>query len=208
MNKFITLLCILGMISAGWVLNDVLSNPVKTDQFSAENVERVRNNIPKPVVLSVEPQQPVFNRAQYADAISCLQQNIYFESRGESDVGQIATAWVTINRVHSGYYPNTVCEVVKQAVTRNGHPVRHKCQFSWYCDGKSDKPKEIEAWLFAGELAEYMIEHCMVVPNAEMCPTDVTHGALYYHTTEVAPSWSLVYNAVTQIGDHIYYTRN
>jgi spore germination cell wall hydrolase CwlJ-like protein len=52
--------------------------------------------------------------------VTCLAQNIYFEARGESRVGQLAVAHVTMNRTRSVRYPNSVCAVVYQ-----------KYQFSW-----------------------------------------------------------------------------
>ena len=70
-----------------------------------------------------------------AAALVCLALNIYFEARNQPTSGQIAVAEVTLNRVASRNYPNTVCGVVKQS-NKNG------CAFSWYCDGKSDKPYE------------------------------------------------------------------
>ena len=72
--------------------------------------------------------------------IDCLATNIYHEARSESTIGKIAVAWVTVNRVNTEQYPDTVCGVVHDAVLdSNGNPKRNKCQFSWYCDGKMNK---------------------------------------------------------------------
>src|SRR5262249_59218925 len=49
-----------------------------------------------------------------AKAEKCLTDAIYFEARGEPVRGQIAVAQVVMNRVFSGYYPNTVCGAVYQ----------------------------------------------------------------------------------------------
>ena len=65
--------------------------------------------------------------------ITCLAQNIYFESRDQKLKGQLGVALVTINRVKSKRFPNTFCKVVKQANKKNGKLVKHKCHFSWYC---------------------------------------------------------------------------
>ena len=77
---------------------------------------------------------------------TCLAENVYFEARNQGTAGWSAVISVTLNRVKDKRFPNTVCEVVKQGPTReswkkNGiyYPIRHKCQFSWYCDGKADK---------------------------------------------------------------------
>ena len=77
-------------------------------------------------------------------AFICLALNTYHEAKNQSLVGQIATAQVVMNRVADDRYPNTVCEVVKQGHTsflkkfNKNNAIRHRCQFSWYCDGKSD----------------------------------------------------------------------
>ena len=66
--------------------------------------------------------------------LTCLAQNIYFESRDQPTVGQMAVASVVLNRVHDSRYPNTICGVVKQGPTyswKKDFPVRHRCQFSW-----------------------------------------------------------------------------
>ena len=67
----------------------------------------------------------------YQDEVKCLAQNIYFEARDQKTKGQIAVALVTINRVESRRFPNTVCKVVYQANRyRNGKIKKHMCQFS------------------------------------------------------------------------------
>ena len=68
-------------------------------------------------------------------ALICLSLNVYWEARNQPVAGQLAVAQVTMNRVHDRRFPNNVCEVVYD----------HK-QFTWYCDGKSDIPKEEKAW--------------------------------------------------------------
>ena len=98
----------------------------------------------KPEVISVE-QTVTLSEPNVVDInqMHCLATNIYHEARGESFAGKVAVANVTHNRVDSTKYPNTYCGVVYQAqmyVNWRGNevPARHKCQFSWYCDGKSD----------------------------------------------------------------------
>lgn len=71
--------------------------------------------------------------------VECLAQNLYLESRGEPTVGQVAVAWVVINRSKDKRFPNTICGVIRQAVVRNGKVVKHRCAFSWYCDGIPDR---------------------------------------------------------------------
>ena len=98
-------------------------------------------------------QEEYFTREQDPQAY-CLAENIYFEARSDSVAGQAAVADVVINRMFDSRYPNTICKVVTEGPIRESwktrqnpdlddservyYPVRHRCQFSWYCDGKSD----------------------------------------------------------------------
>ena len=130
--------------------------------------------------------------------ITCLAQNIYFESRDQKLKGQLGVALVTINRVKSKRFPNTFCKVVKQASKKNGKLVKHKCHFSWYCDGLSDKPKDEIAWKVSQLLATAMYEKRLKVK-------DFLHGAPHYHRKDVDPYWNRKMLKVASIGDHIFY---
>ena len=77
------------------------------------------------------------------EAVLCLALNVYFEARSEPINAQFAVAEVTMNRVNSDAYPDTVCEVVWQ-----------RKQFSWTHDGKSDNPKDGHAWRVALAVAK------------------------------------------------------
>lgn len=123
--------------------------------------------------------------------LRCLALNIYHEARSEPESGQIAVARVTLNRVASQAFPGSICEVVKQ-----GGIKRNRCQFSWWCDGRSDDPTEKRAWRRSMELARRMLDDA--VP-------DPTRGALYYHANYTKPSWSKVYHRTTRIGRHLFY---
>ena len=74
----------------------------------------------------------------------CLTHNIFWEARGEGEIGMKMVAQVTLNRVRSDkrYLKNTICEVVKT-----------KGAFSWYADGKSDRPTDKKAWKQAKDIA-------------------------------------------------------
>ena len=133
-------------------------------------------------------------------AFLCLALNTYHEAKNQSMVGQIAVAEVVMNRVADSRYPNTVCEVVKQGPKYKGSdvPVRHKCQFSWFCDGKSDEPKrDSKEWRMAQEYARIVLSGRIVL--------DVTEGATHYHATYVKPSWAKTKTRTTRIESHIFY---
>jgi len=124
--------------------------------------------------------------------VQCLALNIYFEARGESEMGQRAVGHVVMNRVAHPDYPATVCDVVRQG----GEKKRHRCQFSWWCDGLSDEPGNLTAWDRALRLARQIYAGTL---------RDVTDGALWYHATYVRPYWSKVLLQGDKIGQHIFY---
>ena len=137
-------------------------------------------------------------------AFICLALNTYHEAKNQSMIGQIATAQVVMNRVEDRRFPNTVCEVVKQGPTRPSwenpekeYPVKHRCQFSWYCDGKSDIPKNEKAWRKAQDVAFLVLYNKINL--------DVTEGATHYHATYVRPAWAKTKTRTTRIEKHIFY---
>ena len=79
-------------------------------------------------------------------AMMCVAMAVYFEARGEPTAGQIAVAHVIQNRIEDPRYPDNACNVVQQGYYWNGVPIRNKCQFSFYCDGRSDEPRNKQAW--------------------------------------------------------------
>ena len=108
-------------------------------------------------------------------AVTCLARTIYWEAKGEGDVGMQAVANVVMNRPRHKGFPKTICGVVKQ-----GHE-QGACQFSWWCDGQRDNAKEQEPYTLAKEIARKAL-------NRQL--QDRTHGALYYHHQRLTPSWS------------------
>lgn len=132
-------------------------------------------------------------RARARD-IRCLAENIYFEARGEPLRGQYAVAEVTMNRLASPRFPNTVCDVVHDTRwdTARQRLVAH---FSWTAFKlrlESDSPE----WKLAMHIATvvYDDQHQPLVP-----------GALFYHATYVKPYWASSKRVVARIGNHIFY---
>ena len=134
------------------------------------------------------------------DGLACLALAIYFEARGEPVVGQLAVAQVVINRAGSTKFPNTPCEVVKQGLTHkgSGHPVKHKCQFSFWCDGKPEIILDRQAWQTAEEVAKVAMQ----------TPLDITEGSTFYHATSVDPKWRYTKTLTVRLGQHIFYKEN
>ena len=135
---------------------------------------------------------------EYHKDIECLALNIYHESRNESTAGKVGVAQTTLNRVESRQFPNTVCDVVYQGMYRNGLPVRDGCQFSWFCDGVDDTPRNMRAYMKSYKLASIIMEKQNDIP-------DITDGSLYYHADYVSPRWSRTKLRKTKIDSHIFY---
>ena len=139
------------------------------------------------------------NEVENKKELQCLALNLYYEGRGEMQVGQLAIGLVTIERVKRKEWPDTVCGVVQQArVDSNGQPLRHKCAFSWYCDGKSDNPENIKSWMESMDAAKTLLYGNVV---------NFMEGATHYHNTSVRPKWATAFKKVGLIGDHIFYVQ-
>ena len=150
----------------------------------------------KEIVKEIRIITPPFN---LENSYHCLASNIYWEARNQSLEGKLAVAQVTLNRVESSKYPNTICGVVTQ--TRyypSGRIDLHSCQFSWYCDGKKDEP--VETWGFS-----YEESLNLAVNFLEKRPMDFTEGSTHYHNTKVNPAWTASLQEVVQIEDHLFY---
>ena len=152
-----------------------------------------------------------FNRVKFTPAdAECLAKNIYFEAGVESTAGKLAVANVTINRAINGNYPNTICGVVQEGIhyynaAKDKHfPVRDRCQFSWYCDGLLDEPREGRTWESAQELAKRVL-----VNHYDKALIDITDGATHYHANwmETYPSWSKKKKVMASIDRHIFYRK-
>ena len=78
------------------------------------------------------------------------------------------------------------------------YPIRNRCQFSWWCDGKSDEPKDKKTY-------ERLLTIAQSIVYNEINFIDITDGATHYHADYVKPSWAKVKTRTTRIGNHIFY---
>tara|TARA_R110000851_G_scaffold17372_1_gene55174 strand:+ start:495 stop:1067 length:573 start_codon:yes stop_codon:yes gene_type:complete len=135
----------------------------------------------------------------------CLAEAIYFEGGNQTIDGMTAIGQVIMNRVENKHFPDSICDVVHQG-PRNGGPVTlHRCQFSYFCDGKgdtfplNDTPGEVKsaknAWAVAGR----------IMAGTEI---DTTFGSDHYHANYATPPWSKVYSHVATVDAHLFYTSN
>ena len=140
-----------------------------------------------------------------SEAVECLALNMYHEARGQGTAGELAVTTVVMNRVNDSRFPNPICGVVKQGPTRPSwkdpkilFPIKHKCQFSWYCDGKSDKPRNKKTY-------EKMKDFAKTLLSNKLLYLDITDGATHYHADYVSPSWAKTKTKTVEIQDHIFY---
>ena len=125
----------------------------------------------------------------------CLAEGIYFEARGEPELGQAAVAQVILNRVRNPTYPKTICGVVYQ---NDGW--RNRCQFSFACDGIKDRIANREDYKVAEEVAMAVTAGKIFIPEVA--------SATHYHATYVNPRWSHAMKKMKKIGLHIFYRTN
>ena len=132
-------------------------------------------------------------------SIICLATMIYFEARNQPLIGQLAVASVVINRVADDRYPQGICAVVTQGKIDNppeAPVLRDQCQFSFFCDGKSDEPKDEAAFRIAVEIASGVLGSGWLDP---------TEGSTHYHSIDVQPAWAKKMIRKVRIEDHIFY---
>jgi spore germination cell wall hydrolase CwlJ-like protein len=119
-----------------------------------------------------------------------MARSIYWEAKGKSTTDMEAVASVVMNRLGHEGFPDTVCAVVKQgSETRN-------CQFSWWCDGRSDQVEEESQYTIAKEIARKAL-------NKQL--NDRTHGAMYFHDRNVKPAWARKYIKTTETSMFLFY---
>lgn len=115
--------------------------------------------------------------------LRCLAGTVYFESRGESLVGQLAVAHVVINRAQSGRFPKSLCGVVHQ-----------RSQFSFVRGGKMPAIREGAQWNNAIAIAQIARDGSW---------KNHAPGALFFHARYVSPGWRKT--RIAQIDNHIFY---
>jgi spore germination cell wall hydrolase CwlJ-like protein len=203
-SLFLFLLLLVATIGA---ITVVVPDLVDTNKYVAPELseEKLESNIEPEVELEVN-----FD----IEEARCLAENVYHEARNQGTAGWLAVAAVTMNRVIDNRFPNTICEVVFQAETKESwktkskkdilaserifYPIRHRCQFSWYCDGKSDDIKNVSVYMEIMQFSRLLL-------TSEAVMFDITDGATFYHADSITPSWAKSKIKTIEIGDHIFY---
>jgi N-acetylmuramoyl-L-alanine amidase len=114
----------------------------------------------------------------------CLAVAVYFESKSEPLIGQLAVAEVVLNRTRSGRFPSSACGVVRQSG-----------QFSFVRGGGFPAiPRNSQDWREAVAIAK-------IAQNKEW--SSGVGKALFFHASRVSPGWRLT--RVAAVGNHIFY---
>jgi spore germination cell wall hydrolase CwlJ-like protein len=117
----------------------------------------------------------------------CLAKNIYYEAGFEPENGKYAVAQVTLNRLRTRQWGDSICSVVYS-----------KAQFSWTLKKKLHKPRG-DAWLESRWVA-----HTVLAQNIRVAPLQ---DATYYHADYVNPKWAKTVAKIQQVGTHIFYKK-
>lgn len=114
----------------------------------------------------------------------CLARAVYYESQGESLVGQLSVAEVIINRSRSGRFASSICGVVRQPG-----------QFSFVRRGHIPQPPQAARnWRTAVAISRIAIADLADSP---------AENALFFHARRVNPGWRL--RRVATVGNHVFY---
>lgn len=125
--------------------------------------------------------------------VACLGMAIYHEARSESKRGKVAVGHVVMNRSAHPMFASEICDVI----TEGGEDRATGCQFSWWCDGKSDHPTEAKAWR---ESLDAAVE--VLAGNTK----DPTAGAVFFFLVDMpTPSWAKGMTRTAVIEQHRFY---
>ena len=133
-----------------------------------------------------------------ADDFDCLVEALYHEARSESLLGMLSVANVILTRKESSTFPNTICKVVHQGKYWKGNPIKDKCHFSYWCDGRPERFTDIAGLIKSINVAEMSLKGIQVKQ---------TVGSTHYHASYVTPRWASNPNfkSLGQVGTHIFY---
>jgi len=150
----------------------------------------------RPIDLSVPaikiPKEQTFFRSNKVELsekeYNCLVKNVYHEAGGESMMGKIAVAQITINRLESGRWGKDMCKVIYA-----------KHQFSWTSRKKLPIPT-------GDALEESKLAVEQVLDGNRISKL---RDSLFYHATWIArPYWTSAMKEKKIIGQHIFYALN
>jgi spore germination cell wall hydrolase CwlJ-like protein len=163
-----------------------------SDQLAVPPLERVPEATEESEVSAIDPEAdlPTLVSQLRSDdpgsrQLECLAAGIYFESKSEPLMGQLAVGEVIANRADSGRFADTYCGVLFQ-----------RGQFS-FVRGKSWPRinKQSRQWTTAVAIAKIVDQDLK---------DSAADKALFFHAKRVRPGWKRL-KRVTSIGNHVFY---
>lgn len=124
--------------------------------------------------------------------IRCLALNIFHEAAVEPFVGKIAVAQITHNRLETGRWGSTWCDVIYA-----------RAQFSWTLERRKREMNPTgKLWQESVKAAYEYVSNGLRVHGLEK--------SKYYHATWMPkfPTWSTKMEAVLEVGQHVFYVHN
>ena len=135
----------------------------------------------------------------------CLAVMVYGESRGESEIGQVAVAFTAVNRATK----KSVCNVVlapKQYSIFNDNPALKAAAMSPHLEPRQKNIIDKAGWEKAVAVAKAVIRKEV---------DDPTNGATHYLSPVAMkalgyqyPAWSRLFKKVAMIDNHIFFKDN
>lgn len=209
---FIIIFCLVAALSTSLNLR-LLGQLRSTTNLSSDNIDTAVEKFEQKTISSFNPTNLVkLIKPVSQKDLQCLAENVYYEARGESLLGKIAVAQVTINRAKHPRWPNSICNVVYQEYTKtiegeyyddaNTEPRQIRtCQFSWVCDPqRSPIAKNSQQWRESLQVA-----NSLLAVDSKMIK-DITNGATFFHAKELGRVWPQ-YKKVAVIDNHVFYRR-
>jgi spore germination cell wall hydrolase CwlJ-like protein len=196
-NKHMTLMLRVGVLASALFLGIYvpatsvyhLSTQLKQERATHAQFANNANQTIEDLSKQVESFNKRYHKEMAAESeVTCLAENIYYETGAKDEEGARAVAQVTLNRKRM-HFANSICGVVKQ---KSGNT----CQFSWVC--QSHDPPKANVFVHAVEIARKSLTKG--VADSTM------NTALYFHADYVTPRWAESKNYITQIGHHIFYS--
>jgi hypothetical protein len=171
-------------------LSDLETDPVMEEGTGAEQ----RNEL-IPFARGAVQAMPGFhdlsdNDRQYATALKCMTQAVYYEAANEPLAGKRGVAQVVLNRLRHPAYPNSVCGVVYEGANAR------VCQFSFTCDGSLLRRPLARQWAESRAVAAAALDGYI-----EKSVGSATH----YHADYVLPGWAYRLSKIEKSGRHIFY---
>lgn len=131
--------------------------------------------------------------------LTCLSEAIYFESKGESTIGQYLVAQVILNRLDTTAKRSSICAVVYEKSFDKSKP--YACQFSFTCSTKkikiNKKSKEWEKALRIANIALYD-------KYSDRWLYDLSEGSMFYTRCDIKTSWMKNMKLVVREGNHCF----